>query len=118
MRKEYPSDISREQFEKISPLLESARKKTKPRTLDLYEIFCAALYVLKTGCQWRAMPSDFPHYRTVHNYFSIWKEERKGKENTLLQEILKKISWRGPTKTGTEIGDELFNRRRTKREKH
>ncbi|MGZ8192929.1 MAG: transposase, partial [Methylobacter sp.] len=40
MRKTYPSDISREQFEQIRPLLESVRKKTKPRTVDLYEIFC------------------------------------------------------------------------------
>lgn len=36
----YPSDISREQFDKILPLLESFRKVTKPRTVDLYDIFC------------------------------------------------------------------------------
>ncbi|MBD3728029.1 MAG: IS5/IS1182 family transposase, partial [Moraxella osloensis] len=36
MRKSYPSDISRKQFEHILPILESARKKTKPRTVDLY----------------------------------------------------------------------------------
>lgn len=49
MRKtQYPSDISREQFEQIRPLLERARKKTKPRTVDLYEVFRAALYLLKT----------------------------------------------------------------------
>ncbi|HEY8158613.1 MAG TPA: IS5/IS1182 family transposase, partial [Methylobacter sp.] len=33
MRKVYPSDISREQFEQIRPLLESVRKQTKPRTV-------------------------------------------------------------------------------------
>ncbi|MCO6426777.1 transposase, partial [Nitrosomonas communis] len=41
MRTRYPSDISREQFEQIRPLLESARKKTSPRRIDLYEVFCA-----------------------------------------------------------------------------
>ncbi|NHR08888.1 transposase, partial [Chromobacterium haemolyticum] len=41
MRKSYPSDISREQFEVIRPLLESARKRTSPRRVDLYEVFCA-----------------------------------------------------------------------------
>ena len=46
MRTEYPSDISREQFAQIQPILESARKKTKPRTVDLYDVFCAVLYVL------------------------------------------------------------------------
>ena len=38
-----PSDISREQFEPIGPLLESARKKTAPRKVDLYDVFCAVL---------------------------------------------------------------------------
>jgi hypothetical protein len=39
MRKRYPSDISKEAFEEIRPLLESVRKQTKPRTVDLYEVF-------------------------------------------------------------------------------
>ncbi len=66
MRKSYPSDIKREQFEVIRPLLESACRKTAPRKVDLYEVFCAVLYLLRTGCQWRALPSDFPKWRTVH----------------------------------------------------
>ena len=40
----YPSDITREQFEIIRPILESAKKKTKPRVLDLYDVFCGVLY--------------------------------------------------------------------------
>jgi len=43
MRKKYPSDISRKQFEQIRELLESARKKTRPRQVDLYDVFCAVL---------------------------------------------------------------------------
>ena len=72
MRKQYPSDITREQFEKIKPELENARKKTRPREVDLYDVFCGILYVLKTGCQWRALPSDFPKWKTVYSYFEIW----------------------------------------------
>ena len=49
MRKAYPSDISRKQFEYILPVLESARKRAKPRTVDLYDVFCGLLYVLRTG---------------------------------------------------------------------
>ncbi|MGB5063455.1 MAG: transposase, partial [Candidatus Competibacter sp.] len=66
--KRYPSDISRERFGQLLPLLAQARRKTKPRTVDLYEVFCAVLYLLRTGCQWRALPSDFPKWRTVHAY--------------------------------------------------
>ena len=87
MRKGYPSDIKREQFEVIRPLLESARRKTAPRKVELYEVFCAVLYLLRTGCQWRALPSDFPKWRTVHSYFAIWSEPREG--GSLLEQALK-----------------------------
>lgn len=94
MRKTYPSDVSREQFETILPLLESARRKTKKRELDLYDVFCGALYVLKGGIQWRMLPVDFPKWRSVYSYFQIWNEERDGKDS-ILEQCLKKISWRG-----------------------
>ncbi|MCX4269168.1 MAG: IS5/IS1182 family transposase, partial [Lachnospiraceae bacterium] len=42
----YPSDISREQFELVREDLEHAKKKTRPRKTDLYDIFCAILYLL------------------------------------------------------------------------
>jgi hypothetical protein len=51
MRKNYPSNIGKEQFENIKSILENTKKRTKPRSLDLYEVFCAVLYVLKSGCQ-------------------------------------------------------------------
>jgi hypothetical protein len=48
-RQPYPSDITRKQFERIRPLMEGARSSTRPREIDLYEVFCAVLYLLKTG---------------------------------------------------------------------
>jgi transposase len=55
MRAIYPSDITREQFSVIAYDLQSARKATRPRTYDLYDVFCAVLYVLKEGCTWRGL---------------------------------------------------------------
>ena len=109
MRKPYPSDVSREQFEKIKPFLEGARKKTKPRKLDLYDVFCAVQYVLKTGCQWRMLPRDFPKWRSVHAYFEIWSEEVEGKPS-ILEQVLKKISWRGAFVQWTERTDKHGHR--------
>ena len=43
----YPSDITREQFEIIRPDLENTKRKTRPRKYDLYDIFCAVLYILR-----------------------------------------------------------------------
>ena len=57
MRKSYPSDVSREQFSEIEPLLLSARKITAPRKLDLYDVFL--LIYIKIRLSMR-LPSDFP----------------------------------------------------------
>ena len=59
MRESYPSDISREQFAKIEPLLLSARKITSPRKLDLYDVFWLVHYLLKTASAWRILPKYF-----------------------------------------------------------
>jgi transposase len=116
MRRQYPSDINREQFQVIRPLLESARKKTAPRRVCLYEVFCAVLYLLRTGCQWRALPSDFPKWRTVHSYFAIWSEPREN--GSLLEQALKKSGWRGPRETGAQRLQHILDRRRAEREEH
>ena len=109
MRKSYPSDISRTQYEIVRELLESARKKTKPRQVDLYDVFCGVLYVLKSGCQWRMLPSDYPKWRTVHEYFSQWSAKESENELSLLEQALKKSGWRGSTKTGTQRRDEFLH---------
>lgn len=78
MRKIYPSDIAREQFNIILPILESVKKTIKHRTIDLYDVFCGLLYLLKSGCQWRMIPHDFSKWRRIYAYFQIWnKLQRK-----------------------------------------
>jgi transposase len=90
MRKKYPSDISREVFEeKVQPVLQKARKRTKPTTVDLYEVFCGILYVLKSGCQWRMLPDGFPNWQTCYAYWHKWSV-KKDKTPSLLEEALKK----------------------------
>jgi transposase len=79
----YPSDISREQFAKIEPILERARKKTKPRELDLYDLFCGILYVLKSGCQWRMLPKEYPAWVNGYAYFRKWNAKRNGQPSLL-----------------------------------
>ena len=107
-RKFYPSDISQEQFERIRPLLESVRKRTKPRTVNLHEVFNAVLYLLKSGCQWRMLPEGFPKWCTVYSYFAKWREpDQQG--ISALERALKKISWRGPRETGAQHHDHLHH---------
>ena len=107
-RKPYPSDISPEQFEQVRPLLESVRKRTKPTTVDLHEVFNAMLYLLKSGCQWRMIPAEFPKWCTVYSYFAKWsKPDQEGV--SALERALKKIGWRGPRETGAQRHDQLHH---------
>ncbi len=84
MRKTYPSGISREQFEQVNELLETACKKTRPRPVDLYDIFFAVLYILKsglpvpTGHKWRMLPSDFPEIPQWHKWVPVHPENGAG----------------------------------------
>lgn len=117
-RKVYPSDITREQFETIRPFLESARKRTKPRTHDLYDIFCALLYILKSCCQWDMLPSDFPNYKTVHYYFRVWGKKKNGKTPSVLEDALKKIGRSGAYEQWQKTLDEHGYRRRAECEEY
>jgi transposase len=90
---EYPSNISRKQFSRIELLLLGVRKITKPRRVDLYEVFCAILYVLKSGCQWRMLPSDFPKWSTCYSYFRKWSEKggNDGRSSSVFEEVLQEL---------------------------
>lgn len=87
----YPSDLSHAQFEKIRPILEAARKHTRPRTHDLYDVFNGLQYLIKSGCQWRMIPKEYPDWRTIPAYFRIWRSVPKDKTESILAQVLKKI---------------------------
>lgn len=88
MRKGYPSDINREQFEQILELLETACKKLHPRQVDLYgRVLCGVIPIEKRLPR-RLLPSDFPKWRTVHHYFALWSEKPE-KCDSLLELALK-----------------------------
>ena len=89
-RSEFASDVSREDFEKIRPMLEAARRRTRPRKHDLYDVFCAVMYFISSGAAWRSLPHDFPPWRTVHEYFTQWTTARGG-QTTLLEQALREL---------------------------
>ena len=69
--KKYPSNLSDSQWNTILEILQDNRK----RQHDLKEIFDAIFYLLKTGCQWRMLPFNFPKWELVYYYFSKWKKD-------------------------------------------
>jgi transposase len=74
----YPSDLTDEQWAKLEPLLKEPRGDRhaggRPRKYPLRRVVDALLYVVKTGCQWRQLPADFPPWLSVHQQFRAWRD--------------------------------------------
>jgi transposase len=68
----YPSDVTDEEWELIKPQIAPAKHGGRKRAVDEREIVNAIMYVLSTGCQWRALPKDFPPRSTVWHYLDLW----------------------------------------------
>ena len=68
----YPSDLTDEEWALIEPLIPPAKRGGGKRTVNLREVVNGLMYVLSTGCQWRAIPKDLPPRSTVHGYFDLW----------------------------------------------
>ena len=73
MRKPYPTDLSDAEWKYLKPHLPAPNGHGRPRIHSLREILNAIFYLLKSGCQWRMLPHDFPRWPTVYHYFRIWR---------------------------------------------
>lgn len=71
----YASDMTDAEWAVIGPLMPPPARLGRPRRRDLRTIVDAILYILATGCQWRAMPSDMPPRSTVQGYFYRWRDD-------------------------------------------
>ena len=68
----YPSDMTDEEWAHIGPLIPPARRGGRKRSVDVREVVNGLMYVLSTGCQWRAVPKDLPPRSTLFGYFDLW----------------------------------------------
>jgi len=75
----YPSDLTDQQWAQLEPLLRRDRGKRhaggRPRKYELRRVVDALLYVVKTGCQWRQLPANFPPWLSVHQQFRAWRDD-------------------------------------------
>ena len=70
----YPSDLTDQQWDLISPMV-PVKPGGRPAKHDRRRIVEAILYLTRTGCSWRQLPSDFPPWDTVYWYFQRWNAE-------------------------------------------
>ena len=68
----YPSDLTDEEWAFIGPLIPPAKRGGNKRTVDERAVVNGIMYILSTGCQWAALPTDLPPRSTVNDYFCRW----------------------------------------------
>jgi putative transposase len=73
-RELYPTDLTDNEWQWIAPLLPRPTQPGRPRKHPLREILNAIFYVIRTGCQWRLLPHEFPAWKTTYHYFRLWRK--------------------------------------------
>ena len=68
----YPSDLTDDEWAHVGPLIPPARRGGNRRHVDEREVVNGLMYILSTGCQWRAIPRDLPARSTLYDYFDLW----------------------------------------------
>ena len=68
----YPSDLTDEEWGLVEPLIPPGKTGGGKRTVIMREVVNGLMYILSTGCQWRAIPKDLPPKSSVHGYFDLW----------------------------------------------
>jgi transposase len=71
----YPSDLTDEEWALAKAEIPRAKRGGNKRTVDVREVMNGLMYVLSTGCQWRAIPKDLPPRSTVNFYFCRWQHD-------------------------------------------
>jgi putative transposase len=71
-RKPYPTDLTDEQWQLIEPMLPNAKPGGRPRKTNLREVLNGLFYLVRSGCQWRMLPHEFPPWKTCYNYYRAW----------------------------------------------
>jgi putative transposase len=73
LQNDYSTNLTDAAWMLLAPLLPAARTGGRPRTTELRAVVNAIFYLLRTGCQWRLLPREFPAWGTVYHYFRAWK---------------------------------------------
>src|SRR6516162_1096739 len=72
--KPYDTDLTDNQYALIEPFLPQRQRTGRPPA-DLREVLNAILYLVRSGCQWRLLPHDFPPWSTVHTWYRRWRRD-------------------------------------------
>src|SRR5271170_862697 len=71
----HESDLTEAEWSEVGPLIPPAKRGGNRRTVDIRQVTNGVMYILSTGCQWRAIPKDLPPRSTVHEYLVRWTHD-------------------------------------------
>ena len=102
--KAYPSDLTDKAWAILEPLIPPAAPGGRPRKTDMRRVVNAIFYRNRNGCTWRALPHDFPPWRTAYNYFKWWKWDGTWRAiNDALRPRVRRQAGRQPTPSAGSI---------------
>ena len=94
--KRYPSDLTLREWATIQPLFPRAKRRGRPPKHSKKVIVNGILYIVRTGCQWYALPKDYPPFQTVYDWFAKWTK------SGLWGRVLLRLNARGRVRAGRE----------------
>jgi putative transposase len=93
----YPTDLSDAEFACLAPLLPPPQRRGRPRKHPVREIVDAIFYLVRTGCQWRTLPHEYPPWSTVHYWYRRWRLDGTWEQvHGALRERLRVVGGRDP----------------------
>ena len=100
----YDTDLTDQQWDIVGPLLPVNKGRGRPAELDLRLVLNAILYLVRTGCQWRNVPKDFPKWQSVYYYFRKWSKDGSWQAiNEAVRKMEREKRGREPEPTGAIV---------------
>src|SRR5512135_3797065 len=75
---QYPTELTDNQWNLVKDLIPPAKSGGRPRSLEMRLVLNAILYVVVGGIQWRLLPREYPHWKSVYHYFRQWRDRGDG----------------------------------------
>ena len=99
----YDTDLTDEQYALLEPLLPRPKTTGRPRS-DLREVLNGIFYLVRSGCQWRLLPHDFPPWSTVHSWYRRWRrDDTWGRVNDALAPQVRRQAGRDPAPRASAV---------------
>jgi putative transposase len=99
----YETDLTDEQFALLEPFLPRPKRTGRPPA-NLRQVVNALLYLVRTGCQWRMLPKDFPPWSTVHTWYRRWRQDGTWERiNEALRQQVRRQAGRNPSPRASAV---------------